>query len=392
MKIVLLTSKLNFETAGGSVADLDLKARVLQELGHEVSVITVFSRANKIVEPLPYTVYEEEIMAGDLIGTQRGAYKILKKYENLADIFYVDGHIFLYGGGLYRMLGGIVPIIAFFNIKLNCLGDTWGSQGKNTRIGRIKKKIRIFLERYLGAFIANHLDSFIFTAPTVEKIYLDFGFKKSKSNILPDFVNTQRIVERTGRASERLISHHQDGKINIFCSGRMIAEKGFDLVLNAFADIRNKDLFYLIISGDGPDRERLQKLSESLGIDLFVEFPGWVSKERLHDFFCKAHIFILPKWWPEYTSVLLIEAMAYGLPCIVPGGGGLAWLAENGVLTFKQDDAGSLKDQIGKIGGDIDLRIKLSKSNIKKALELDYKVLGRILENICINVRRRPTP
>ena len=61
MRIVFITSKLNFETAGGSVLDLHLKAKSLLELGHEVTVVTAFSRANKINQPLPYTVKEEDI-------------------------------------------------------------------------------------------------------------------------------------------------------------------------------------------------------------------------------------------------------------------------------------------------------------------------------------------
>ena len=133
MKIILLTSKLNFETAGGSVMDLHLKARGLVELGHEVTVITAFSRVNIIKDPLPYSVIEENINSRGLIGIQYGAYKLLKKHQQLADVIYIDGQIFIYSGGLSRIFGCSVPIVPFFNTRLNCMGDTSGT-GNNTNV------------------------------------------------------------------------------------------------------------------------------------------------------------------------------------------------------------------------------------------------------------------
>src|SRR3989338_9944909 len=120
MRAVLITSKLNFETAGGAVLDLHWKAKRVAERGHDVTVVTAFSRANRAIHQLPYKVREEDIAPlGDLLSIQRGAYRILKKYENEADVFYVDGHIFLYGAGFYLLTGGKTPVAAFFNVRLN---------------------------------------------------------------------------------------------------------------------------------------------------------------------------------------------------------------------------------------------------------------------------------
>ena len=47
MKIILITSKFDFESGGGSSTELDQKARSLQEKGYEVEVITAFSKGNK---------------------------------------------------------------------------------------------------------------------------------------------------------------------------------------------------------------------------------------------------------------------------------------------------------------------------------------------------------
>lgn len=382
MRVILVTSKLNFKTAGGSVLDLHLKAKGLAELGHEVTVITAYSSANCLIGDLPYKVIEENIKAPGLISLQKEAFRLLRKYQKEADIFYIDGHFFLYGGGLYRLLGGPAPVIAFFNIRLSCWSDTQNNK-KQTLFIKWKRKLRILIERHLGVLLANRMDAFIFTTPMVEKIYLDFGFEKQKSHILPDFVDTEEIIQNKSLTLEDRERDRQKKNFStIFCSGRMIPEKGFDLALKAFSLIKDRSKIRLIMGGGGPEEKRLRQLSSDLQLESVVFFPGWVEKEKMMDFFNQTQIFILPKWHIEYSSVLLIEAMAYGLPCIVPAGGGLAWLAGDGARTFKDSNVEDLADKIEQLLNDSNLRIRLAKNSLKRAQDLDYKILTKRLDII----------
>src|SRR3989344_7244997 len=118
MRIVFITSKLNFVTSGASVTELDLTIRTLIKLGNEVATVTFFSYQNNIPDLLPYSVIEENVTSRRLLGIQKGIFQLLKKYESQADFFHIEGHLFLYGAGLYRLLGGKVPIAAFFNREL----------------------------------------------------------------------------------------------------------------------------------------------------------------------------------------------------------------------------------------------------------------------------------
>src|SRR6185503_3092926 len=106
MKVIFLTSKLNFETAGGSVMDLHLRAKGLIAAGHEVEVVTAFSYNNVIKERLPYIVHEEFVLRRGLLGINWNAFKLLRKYGARTDAFHIDGQTFLYGAGLYRLFGG----------------------------------------------------------------------------------------------------------------------------------------------------------------------------------------------------------------------------------------------------------------------------------------------
>jgi len=375
MRIILITSKLNFETAGGSVMDLHLKAKGLKDLGHDVVVVTAFSNANIINQELPYAVKEEYINSVGLLGIQYGVYHIIKKYEAHADVFYIDGHIFLYGAGLYRLFGGKVPIVAFFNVRLNC----WADMQDNivaSGLKKLKKKFRVFLEHRIGVPIANKLDAFIFNTPHVAKLYHDFGFHKKKTSIIEDFVNTEDIIKQNN------INDQSTATIIIFCTGRMIKEKGFDLVIDAFLKLNHKENCRVIMSGSGPDEARLRKLVKDLGFEQYFEFPGWVDKDKLSNFFRNADIFIFPKWWIEYGSALLTEAMAFGMPCIIPSGGALEWLTKNSALVFKPDDVNDLSYKMQKLIENKELRVNLSKKALSRARELDYRILSKQLEGI----------
>jgi glycosyltransferase involved in cell wall biosynthesis len=378
MKIILLTSKLNFETAGGSVVDVHLKAKGLAELGHDVTVITTFLEKNIIKEKLPYRVRKENITKRTLLNIQYRGYQILKKYEQEADAFYIDGQIFVYAGGLYRKCGGKVPVVAFFNVRLNCWGDMHGTMtgAKVTLLKKLKKKIRLVIERAFGVPIANNLDAFIFTTPMVAKLYLDWGFDKEIASIIPDFVDMQEIINKHNITEKSITEHQRDPKkLTIFSTGRMIPEKGFDLIIKAFALVPDKEKCHVVLSGGGPEKENLEQLVRDRGLEKYFTFTGWVSREELEQLLLRAHIFIFPKWWIEYTSVLLIEVFAFGLPCIIPGGGGVAWLANDKALVFREDNIEEMAKQIELLGNSEEMRIQIAHDLFARTTILDSSEL-----------------
>ena len=392
MNVIFLTSKLNFKTAGGSVMDIHLKAKGMADLGHNVTVITAFSQANILAEPLPYTHIEEWVTSRGLIGIQYGALRILQKYAAQADVIYIDGQIFLYGGGMYRMQGGTVPVVAFFNTRPNAWEDIHGSTGASI-LKRIKMVLRKFIEHRIGVPIVRNIDAYIFNTPMVRKLYLDWGLRKEKGSIVEDFVDMRGIVERNHITKEKIkANQHNQPLITFFSTGRMLKEKGFELIIRAFATIKNKDRYRAVIAGDGPDKERIKTLTKELGLSDFITFPGWVDKETLSRYFLNSHIFIFPKWWLAYGSALLTEALAFGLPCIIPAGGALEWLTEGNVATFKHDDFVGLADKMKQLAEDENVRIALAQKSLARVETLDYRVLCKRLESILETAFRKNQP
>ena len=100
----------------------------------------------------------------------------------------------------------------------------------------------------------------------------------------------------------------------IIAMGRLSPEKGFDVLIRAFAQLAPwYPDWTLHILGTGPQREQLEELAERLGVRDNVHWAGW--SERPEAMLLEASVFVLPSRYEGFPNALL-EAMACGLPCI----------------------------------------------------------------------------
>lgn len=132
--------------------------------------------------------------------------------------------------------------------------------------------------------------------------------------------------------------------------GRMSAEKGHDILIDAFALVAasHTDVDLLLI-GDGPLREAYEKRAAGLGMQGRVHFAG--RAKNPFPVLEKAEIFILPSRFEGFPNALA-EAMALGLPCIATqdpiGVRALIRHGENGLLV-KGDDPAAMAASIERL-------------------------------------------
>lgn len=371
MNIYFITSKLNFKKSGGSIEEIDLMIRDLINLGNTVTVVTAFSYMNDMPSDLPYKVITENIKARGLLGIQYGGYRLLKKYSKHAEIFHIDGHLFLYSAGIYRLFGGKVPVVAFFNQYLIPWLETSSSlftQRRENTLNRTKRLIRWYIEKYFGIPLANHIDRFSFVSPTLRSVYEEYGLRKDpKTLVIGDLIDYDKIMRENGITEDFYrMRNKQNGPVTIFYSSRMAPNKGFDMMLAAFAILKNKNNFQMILGGTGPEELFVRKMAKDLNIEKFIIFPGWVTKEKLYEHYKTADIFVQPEWRKEGTSISLLYAMAFGVPSIVPGGGGLEWQAGASALCYEKGNKFDLAVKIEQLGNDYFLRATLSQNCYKR--------------------------
>jgi len=113
--------------------------------------------------------------------------------------------------------------------------------------------------------------------------------------------------------------------------GRFDPVKGLDNLLRAMNSV-GKVLpdAQLILVGDGKERKNLESLADSLGIRDSVDFPGRLNGEKKTEYLCQADLFVLPSI-SEGFGIVILEAMACGLPVVATRVGGVPDLVEDGV-------------------------------------------------------------
>jgi glycosyltransferase involved in cell wall biosynthesis len=97
-------------------------------------------------------------------------------------------------------------------------------------------------------------------------------------------------------------------------AGRLVAVKAFDLLIEAFARLRERHPdAHLVLIGEGPERPRLEAMVESLREGEHVRLIGF--RPRLDSYLRHATAFVLTSHWEGFGNVL-VEAMATGAPVI----------------------------------------------------------------------------
>lgn len=111
---------------------------------------------------------------------------------------------------------------------------------------------------------------------------------------------------------------------SILFLGRLEKRKGVKFLIQAFAKLsKNIDDVELIIAGDGPDREKLELLVKELEL-ANVHFLGYINDSQKRKLFGTAGIYCSPAIYGESFGIVLLEAMAAGMPIVAGDNPGYA--------------------------------------------------------------------
>ncbi len=159
--------------------------------------------------------------------------------------------------------------------------------------------------------------------------------------------------------------------------GRLTHQKGFDLLLQAFARVSNDHPDWdLCIWGEGPDRQQLEQLRDKLGLGSRAQMPGLTDEPG--KWVCEADAFVLSSRF-EGWGLALGEAMAAGLPSIsFACNFGPAEMIEDGVdgLLVADGNVEELAAKLDRLMGDSALRDRLGAEARKTSQRFQPAAIG----------------
>jgi GalNAc-alpha-(1->4)-GalNAc-alpha-(1->3)-diNAcBac-PP-undecaprenol alpha-1,4-N-acetyl-D-galactosaminyltransferase len=182
----------------------------------------------------------------------------------------------------------------------------------------------------------------------------------------------------------------------VLAAGRLTRQKGFDLLLHAFAALAPRlPAWRLVIFGEGQEGPALRDLSQRLRISDRVVFAGFSG--TLHSVMRRSDLFVLSSRFEGMPNALA-EAMACGLPCVSfncpTGPAELIVHGRNGLLAPAEDVTG-LTQSMEQLMRDQGLRLRLGSAAEEsiRAYSTDLildrwnAVLTRIAQATDINAR-----
>jgi phosphatidylinositol alpha-mannosyltransferase len=160
-------------------------------------------------------------------------------------------------------------------------------------------------------------------------------FPDPEIEIIPNGVSTSRFSPKGEK-----IEKFNDSKINILFTGRIEKRKGLEYLIKAYAMIRkNYDNVRLIVVGRGPLGKNLMEYVKKEHIpDVF--FEGFVSIDELPKYYRTANIYCSPALFGESFGIVLLEAMASGIPAVafnISGYNDVIANLEDGLLAIPRD-------------------------------------------------------
>lgn len=254
-----------------------------------------------------------------------------------------------------------------------------------------ESKIPLVLTEHFSGMNKNHINPHLsklgnYTYPRMDKViavseYLAKNIKEKfdvEAIVIPNIVDTTSFEYKYMKKNKDFF--------NFVSTGNLLPNKRMDILIEAFYNAFKGDKkVNLYIYGEGPERNKLEKLINAYGLTGQVFLMGLVDRKEIANKMSESDCFVLASRL-ETFGVAYIEAMAMGLPVIATKCGGPEDFIteENGILV-PVDDVDELEKTLRTIHINADLydRKTISDAALKKySSETIANRLFEIYENL----------
>ncbi len=180
------------------------------------------------------------------------------------------------------------------------------------------------------------------------------GCAPEKITVLPQIgVDLDFFAEAPAGAARARLG--LEDKFTLGFAGRLVEEKGVEVLINAAASLP-RGAWQLLIVGKGPERARLDALIAAKGLTSSVYFLGAPTHEEMPRYLQAMDCLILPSLarphWREQFGHVLIEAMSCGRPCVATDSDPMNEIVADTGFCFPEGDSAQLASALARFLAD----------------------------------------
>lgn len=251
---------------------------------------------------------------GTFVYHPRPLQKALDEFK--PDIILHEQEVFALGGGqiAYIAKKRRIPLVMFVNENVH-------------------RKLAL-PRQWLRDYVLRRCDALIPISAGAARVHKDWGFER------PQAILAQIGVHLNGNPDFR----PRDPEVLRVCfAGRLTHLKGVDCLLRALAVLRGAGVSVVCtVAGRGEDRDKLEELTRTLGLDSVVTFAGMLVPEQVRALFASSDVIVVPSrrspTWEEQFGRILVEAMAQATVTVGSATGAIPEVIDSEELIFAEDD------------------------------------------------------
>jgi len=369
MKILQISSA-RVQYPGGTEKVVWELSKFLVKQGHEVTILQTdlyekgidFKKVEKKEGVKIITCKNDRFLGG--FGYSKEFREKLKEVWKNYDLVHIHGHGRFTSNYSLKFLKKKIPIIytahGFFHSK------------KASTMKQIHDKL-------FGKLLKNA--SFCTALTKIEKEkYIQLGVSEKCIKIIPNWIDLEKFKFGKINKKKGLEKYGLENKKTLLYVGRIHESKGIQYVIEAIKDI---DINFLIVGRDAGFSKELTKKINELGLSKRVKLLGGVDDKKLMEMYALTDTSVLFSSW-EGFGIVILEAMASGLPVIVSDRGALPTLIknkENGLIA-KFPDVEELERQIKLLFEDKKLFNKIKKNGLAFVKNFKYSKIAKQYEEL----------
>ncbi len=363
MNILFVSDVSIAEVIGGAERVLFEQSTRLQKRGHNVHILTrklsEHNSDHEIIHGVDEWRYDLDQNNGFsyIKSTLSNCKKLFEALQNQYSFDCINFHQPFSAFGVIRSPAGrnITKVYTCHSLSFEEF------QSRNPRPKNIIRKILYFLNiqarKFIEKTVLRKSDVVVVLSRfTREKLQRVYEIPSEKITIISGGVDLERFFPATDRTEIRKYLNMPQEKMMLFTVRNLVPRMGLENLIYAFKDvIKTVPDIYLVLGGDGPLKNALISLTEELGIENCVKFTGFIPEAELPDFYRMTDIFVLPTLELEGFGLIILEALASGVPVLgTPVGGTVEILTRfNSKYLFKDTKPRSMAELIIETCGEL---------------------------------------